>query len=71
LKYCIICGEVIPEGRVKAIPDVETCIEHSDAKRKKGFSVISSKTTYSESDIVDDVIYKKLKKLDRKGWHTQ
>lgn len=67
MKYCIICGEVIPDGRVKAIPNVET---HSDAKRKKGFSVISSKTTYSELDIVDEKTFKKLKKLDRNGWHA-
>lgn len=70
MKYCIVCGEVIPEGRVKALPNVETCVEHSEAKKKKGFVVISGKTTYSELDIVEDSTFKVLDKLDRKGWHA-
>jgi len=70
MKYCKVCGEEIPEGRVKALPNAETCVEHSGAKKKKGFVVISSKTTYSELDIVDDNTYKMLKKLDRDGWHA-
>jgi transcription initiation factor TFIIIB Brf1 subunit/transcription initiation factor TFIIB len=66
MKYCKICGEIIPEGRVKALPNVETCVEHSEAKKKLGFGVITSKTTYSELDIVDEKQYKNLKSLDRK-----
>lgn len=66
MKYCIVCNEPIPEGRVKALPGVETCVEHSNAKKKLGFSVITGKTTYSELDIVDESMYKQLKSLDRK-----
>lgn len=66
MKYCIICNEPIPEGRVKALPSVTTCVEHSEAKKKLGFAVITSKTTYSELDIVDEKMYKELKSLDRK-----
>jgi hypothetical protein len=66
MKYCIICNALIPEGRIKALPNVQTCVEHSNAKKKLGFSVITSKTTYSELDIVDEAQYKYLKSLDRK-----
>lgn len=66
MKYCKVCGEVIPEGRVKALPNATTCVEHSEAKKKLGFSVITGKTTYSELDIVDEKQYKNLKSLDRK-----
>lgn len=30
-KKCIVCSNVIPEGRVKALPNVRTCVEHSTA----------------------------------------
>lgn len=70
MKFCKVCGEEIIEGRIKALPNTETCVEHSVAKKKKGFNVISSKTTYSELDIVDDDVFKVLDKLDRKGWHA-
>lgn len=70
MKYCKICGEEIPEGRIKALPNVDTCVEHSGAKKKKGFVVISSKTTYTELDIVEEGTFKVLDKLDRKGWYA-
>ena len=66
MKYFIVCNEPIPDGRVKALPNVETCVEHSEAKKKLGFSVITSKTTYSELDIVDEKTYNELNRLDRK-----
>lgn len=34
-KKCKTCGIVIPEGRVKALPHTQTCIEHSDATNWK------------------------------------
>ena len=66
MKYCKICGEVIPEGRVKALPNATTCVHCSNTGKKRGFSVITGKTTYSELDIVDENQYKKLTELDRK-----
>jgi len=66
MKYCVVCNEEIPEGRLKSLPNVDTCVEHSNVKKKLGFSVITGKTTYSELDIVDEKLYKKLKSLDRK-----
>lgn len=29
---CIVCGRVIPCGRLDALPGVQTCVLHSDAK---------------------------------------
>lgn len=33
MKTCRVCGIVIPEGRLKAIPGTETCTEHSSASK--------------------------------------
>lgn len=68
MKTCIICGEEIPLGRLKALPNTNTCVSCSDVSRKKGFKVITGKTTYSELDIVDEDTYKKLSSLERGGW---
>lgn len=64
MKYCTICNKPIPEGRVKALPNTTTCVECSDVGRKRGFSVITGKDTYTELDIVDESTYKNLKRLD-------
>ena len=66
-KYCLICGELIPEGRLKAIPNTETCVLHSTTERKRGFRVITGKNTYTELDIVDEKSFKDLTKYDRKN----
>ena len=68
MRTCKICGEIIPEGRLKALPDTETCVEHSEIKKKLGFKIITGKTTYTELDIVDDEIYEKLNEFDRKNF---
>ena len=31
---CKICDEPIPQARLEAIPDVQTCVVHSDEKLK-------------------------------------
>jgi hypothetical protein len=68
MKYCKICGEAIPEGRIKALPNTETCVEHSDVNKKLGFAVITGKDTYTELDIVEPDTYEELKKLERKNF---
>lgn len=35
MKKCIKCGEEIPEGRLKAIPNTHTCVNCSNVKIKK------------------------------------
>ena len=66
MKTCKICGKEISEGRLKALPNTKTCVEHSEIKKKLGFRIITGKTTYSELDIVDDEIYNRLDEMDRK-----
>ena len=45
-----LCGNEIPEGRIKGKCD--TCVECSKTDRVVGFRVISGKNTYTELDIV-------------------
>ena len=33
MKTCKVCGTVIPEGRLKAIPHADTCAAHSSAAK--------------------------------------
>jgi len=33
MKTCKVCNQPIPEGRVKALPYAETCVEHSDSTK--------------------------------------
>jgi hypothetical protein len=32
-KTCKVCNQIIPEGRLKAIPGVQTCVQHSTTSR--------------------------------------
>ena len=41
---CYVCHEVIPNARVKAIPGVRTCVQHSDAKPVEGIMEYGHKT---------------------------
>lgn len=68
MKLCNNCGEPIPEGRLKALPNTETCVNCSGTNKKKAFVVITGKDTYTELDIVDENTYKILKEFDRKGF---
>jgi len=68
MKYCKICGELIPEGRLKALPNTSTCVICSNSEKKVGFRVITGKNTYTELDIVDQETYQKLtNQQERKG----
>lgn len=49
---CIRCQKVVPELRLKALPNTKTCLECSETARVAGFPVVSGKTTYSELQIV-------------------
>jgi hypothetical protein len=33
MRPCKICGEEIPEGRLKALPGATTCVQHSTASK--------------------------------------
>lgn len=33
MKNCKVCGQEIPAGRVKALPNTTTCVQHSNADK--------------------------------------
>lgn len=53
MKYCKVCGEEIPEGRIKALPEVETCVEHSDVEKEKGLKIVTDEGTYVDLEIAN------------------
>jgi len=68
MKYCRVCGEVIPEGRLKVLPNAVTCVNHSNVEKKLGFQVVTGKDTYTELNIVDAETFQKLSALERKNF---
>jgi len=42
-RICKKCGIDISEGRLKALPETQTCVDCSKTNRKKGFKVITGK----------------------------
>lgn len=67
-RYCTVCGEPIPEGRLKAFPNASTCTKHSNAEKVAGFPLITGKTTYSELEIVSQEEFKQLNKKMRRTY---
>ena len=69
---CITCGKKIPEGRLKALPKTDTCIDCSTSGKKVAFKIIESKTEYSELEIVnaDSNIANDFNRLKCKGFHA-
>lgn len=60
---CIHCGNPIPEARMKALPYTETCVNCSDAKKVRGFTVVEHKTG-NWVQIVEEETFKELARLD-------
>ena len=56
IKYCIVCGKEIPIERSKVLPDITTCVEHSDTKKKSGLKIVADDVTYTDLEI--DKIYR-------------
>ena len=67
---CIKCNEVIPQGRLEAIPGTKTCVNCSTTSKWYVRNIISGKTTYNETEIIkDDSVIEGLKKMDKRaGW---
>lgn len=38
-KRCRVCGGLIPEERLEAIPTTATCTEHSDVQAYRGYMI--------------------------------
>lgn len=64
-KECITCGNIIPEGRLKALPKTLTCTDCSDVEPVCGHNVVSSKTEYSELQIVNKETQVNLNKIKK------
>ncbi|CAN5321162.1 hypothetical protein BH09BAC4_BH09BAC4_27190 [soil metagenome] len=60
--YCIRCGDLIPEARLKALPTAKTCVYCSQAQRVAGFPLITGKTEYSALQIVSQADAQQLHK---------
>ena len=69
MRNCINCKDPIQEGRLKALPNAQTCVKCSTAERVVGHALITGKTTYSELQIMDVETAKRLADLqDRPGY---
>jgi len=69
-KKCITCNELIPEGRVKALPSTRTCTECSTTTAWYVRNVVAGKTDYMETEIIKDAkLGAVLREMDKKvGW---
>jgi hypothetical protein len=61
--YCVRCGNLIPEARLKALPTAKTCVNCSQAQRVAGFPLITGKTEYSALQIVSQADAQQLHKM--------
>lgn len=63
MKHCIQCKNEIPEGRLKALPNTQTCVNCSTSKMKRSITVTKGEgeDTYNDIIILDaddyDVLY--------------
>ena len=65
---CKHCQSVIPQARLKILPNTKECVECSSAERNYVRTIISGKTTYSEVEVIKNNDTKEyLKRLDSKG----
>lgn len=63
-KLCIKCGNEIPQARLNALPETDTCVNCSGVKKVKGFNVVEHKTGNWTQIISDDSIHQELVRLD-------
>lgn len=61
-KYCKVCSNPIPEGRVK-LGYSDTCVDHSGAFKYVGFVAGSGKVDYEVSVVRDKETAEHMQKL--------
>jgi RNA polymerase-binding transcription factor DksA len=49
--YCGKCGAIIPEGRLKALPNTKSCIDCSNVKVKKAIQTTGGSGDHTWNDI--------------------
>jgi len=69
-KNCTACGIEIPAGRVKALPNTNTCVEHSTTATWKINVItvgnIEKDDHYQEVEIIKDpTVYEELQSMKR------
>ena len=69
---CTKCQELIPEGRLKALPETRTCTECSTTSAWYLRNIVSGKTEYMETEIIKDPKQAEiLREMDKKvGWQS-
>jgi hypothetical protein len=69
---CTKCQELIPEGRLKALPETRTCTECSTTSAWYLRNIVSGKTEYMETEIIKDPkAAEVLREMDLKvGWQS-
>lgn len=67
--HCIKCLNLIPEARIRVLPNAKTCVSCSDTQRVGGHTIISGKNTYSEVQLVTPEAAQELARMQsRKGF---
>lgn len=54
-KRCIVCDVVIPEGRIRVLPNTKTCVEHSSAS-PYGIRTVAYGTTADDAQQEFEII---------------
>lgn len=49
---CIKCKVEIPEGRLKAIPGVQTCVECSTSRMKRAVTIVGGEREDTYNDLI-------------------
>jgi trans-2-enoyl-CoA reductase len=63
MRTCCKCNNQIPEGRIKALPNVRTCVNCSTTEAVACHVVVTGKTEYSQIEIVDQATARRMKEL--------
>jgi len=64
IRYCSVCNELIPQGRLKAKPDARTCVDHSNTVRYSGRMIVHHKTGNEIEIYRDPALAKEMFRLD-------
>jgi hypothetical protein len=65
---CIKCGEIVPEGRLKALPGTKTCVNCSGARMKGAVTLMKGEGdhTWIETIHLDAEDFDKYQELENK-----
>jgi hypothetical protein len=64
IRYCSICNDKIPSGRLKILPNTKTCVNHSNTFKYAGRMVVHHKTGNEIEIYKDPELAKEMFRLD-------